>query len=74
VKIKPAVPAPPAHIPKVIKWMGDSKDRMSRFPDDARRKGGKELFRIQQGIEPIDAAPMSEVGPGTYEIRISTGD
>ena len=25
-------------------------------------------------MDAADAAPMNEVGPGTYEIRISTGD
>lgn len=51
--------------------MGDAKEVMSAFPDEVKQAGGEELFRVQCGFHPNDAAPIGSVGKGTYEIRIS---
>lgn len=56
---------------KPVKWMGDAKEVMSRFPDDVKRAGGQELFRVQAGLAPHCATPIGTVGAGTYEIRLS---
>ncbi|PWF47753.1 type II toxin-antitoxin system RelE/ParE family toxin [Massilia glaciei] len=58
-------------VKKAVKWMGYTKDVMSAFPDEVKQVGGEELFRIQCGLDANDAAPMGDVGPGTYEIVIS---
>lgn len=59
---------------KPIDWIGASRDDISSFPDDARRKAGFELRKIQQGEEPTDFKPMPSVGRGVWEIRIRTED
>lgn len=51
--------------------MGDALDAMSGFPAEAKQAGGEELYRVQRGLDAIDAAPMPDVGSGVYEIRIS---
>ncbi len=43
---------------------------LSRFPPAARRKGGYQLFQVQEGDDPDDWKPMSDVGPGVREIRV----
>jgi phage-related protein len=55
---------------KAIIWMGDSKDGLVGFPDDARREAGYQLDRVQRAEEPSDWKPMSSIGPGVSEIRI----
>jgi phage-related protein len=39
---------------KPIDWIGTSRDDICSFPDDAKRKAGFELRKIQQGEEPTD--------------------
>jgi len=53
-----------------IVWVGDSKDDVRSFPDDARRNAGFQLSNVQHGKEPNDWKPMSSIGPGVREIRI----
>ncbi len=55
---------------KELKWVGTTKKRLKKFPDLARREAGEQLWRVQTGRDPLDWKPMSEVGPGTKEIRI----
>jgi phage-related protein len=59
---------------KPIDWIGTSRDDICSFPDEAKRKVGFELRKIQQGEEPTDFKPMSIVGKGVQEIRIRTDD
>jgi phage-related protein len=47
---------------------------LRKFPAAARRLGGFQLRRVQQGLDPNDWKPMSSVGPGVREIRIRVGD
>lgn len=60
---------------KPVRWLGDSRERISEFPDDPRRDAGYQLERIQAGMEPVDRKPMPSVGLGVSEIRVhdSTG-
>ena len=58
---------------KPVIWLGDSRETIKGFPDDARRIAGFQLRRVQLGLEPIDWKPMSSVGLGVEEIRIRTG-
>jgi phage-related protein len=53
-----------------IKFRGSSLTDLRRFPEEARRQAGQQLFRIQQGEEPRDWKPMETVGAGVREIRI----
>src|SRR5713101_7470924 len=59
---------------KPIAWIGSSQIDLRQFPREARRKAGFELRAVQRGQDPSDFKPMPGFGPGTYEIRIQTGD
>jgi phage-related protein len=58
---------------KPLIWLGDSRETIKAFPDDARKIAGFQLWRVQRGLEPNDWKPMPSVGPGVQEIRIHTG-
>src|SRR5256885_1013103 len=57
---------------KSIRWMGSSLEDLRRFPEDARRRAGQELRRVQSGSTPLDFKPMPTIGIGVAEIRIHT--
>ena len=57
---------------KPIIWLGDSRQRIRAFPEDAREVAGFQLWRVQRGLEPNDWKPMPGVGLGVQEIRIHT--
>jgi phage-related protein len=50
--------------------LGDSRDRLRDFPEDARSQAGVGLFAVQTGRDPSDWKPMKTVGTGVREIRI----
>lgn len=60
-------PEPPL---RDIRWLGDSRKVTHRFPKGARLILGKELTRIQMGMQPRDGDWLSNVGRGVQEIRI----
>ncbi|POR56170.1 phage derived Gp49-like protein DUF891 [Paraburkholderia eburnea] len=43
---------------------------LKAFPETARREAGRQLRRVQHGLEPHDWKPMNPVAPGAREIRI----
>jgi phage-related protein len=55
---------------KPIQWLGDSRDRLRRFPQTARREIGYQLSLIQTGRSPSDWKPIPVVGSGVIEIRV----
>ncbi len=55
---------------KAIEWLGDSRDRLRRFPQAARREIGYQLSLIQAGCPAIDWKPIPLVGAGVIEIRV----
>jgi phage-related protein len=55
---------------KVLLFVGTSRDDLSRFPLDARRTAGFELWQVQSGLDPSDWKPVPSVGLGVREIRI----
>ena len=59
---------------KPLRWLGDSRRRISDFPEEARQRAGFELWEVQQGNEPSDWKPMPTVGPGVKEIRVHVGN
>lgn len=62
------------HGEKPLHWIGSSHRELCDFPDAARREAGYNLGRLQNGRMPVDWKPMETVGPGTYEIRVSTNE
>jgi phage-related protein len=57
---------------KPVTWMGSSKSDLRAFPADAEDEAGYQLYRIQQGLEPLDWKPLSTVGSGVREVRVHT--
>jgi phage-related protein len=55
---------------KPIQWLGDSRDRLRRFPQAARREIGYQLSLIQAGRSATDWKPIPLVGNGAIEIRV----
>lgn len=53
----------------LIAWEGDSKEVISSFPEDVRQNLGFQLRLLQQGQQPTDYRPMSNIGPGVFELR-----
>ncbi|MGE0008295.1 MAG: type II toxin-antitoxin system RelE/ParE family toxin [Parvibaculaceae bacterium] len=54
-----------------IDWLGTSYEDLKDFPTDAMGEAGYQLDKIQRDIEPDDWKPMTTVGPGVREIRIT---
>ncbi|MEP7244087.1 MAG: type II toxin-antitoxin system RelE/ParE family toxin [Gammaproteobacteria bacterium] len=54
-----------------IRWQGDSRDAAHRFPKGARVKLGKELTRIQMGLQPRNGKWLSGIGRGVQEVRVA---
>ncbi len=48
-----------------------SLDDLRAFPEEARRDAGRQLDRVQRGKEPFDSKPMTSIGSGVREIRIT---
>lgn len=55
---------------KPIVWIGPSNKAVRRFPIQARKEAGYQLYRLQQGLDPTDFKPMQSIGSGTFEIRL----
>ena len=53
-------------------WLGSARRDIRTFPADARRRGGFQLRKVQQALDPDDWKPMTSVGRGVREIRIQT--
>lgn len=58
---------------KRLLWSGSSKSDLKRFPAEARRVAGYELWLVQQGRVPDDWKPLPSLGIGAKEIRVHTG-
>lgn len=54
----------------IERWLGTAQGAVRRFPPDARRNVGYQLWRVQAGQDPSDWKPMAAVGPGVLEIRV----
>lgn len=55
---------------KPIRFLGDSLERLGKFPEEARQRAGYQLWRVQQGEKPDDFKSMPAMGRGVEEIRI----
>ncbi len=55
---------------RLIRWMGNSKKNLQKFPDEAQKIIGDELQIMQFGRMPKDVKPFKGVGAGVFEIAI----
>ena len=55
---------------KPVTWMGDSRQSVKEFTPAARQRAGRQLARVQDGLEPEDWKPMPSIGIGVREIRV----
>jgi phage-related protein len=58
---------------QTVIFMGSSLDDIRAFPEATRRAMGRQILRLQHGLDPEDWKPMKTVGPGVREIRIHVG-
>ena len=59
---------------KPVEFRGRSLDELRAFPQSIRRACGLEIDRLERGLEPLDWKPLSTIGPGVCEIRVSDLD
>ena len=59
-----------AHVvPKAVRWMGASKEDLSAFPDDVKRRVGRALWDAQIGLKAPFAKPLKGFGgAGVLEV------
>jgi len=55
---------------KPVRFIGDSLACLREFPVGARQDAGRQLDRVQRGLQPNDFKPMPSIGRGVEEIRI----
>lgn len=55
---------------KDVKFVGSSLDDLRAIPKSPRQDMGRQINRVQQGLDPLDWKPVKSVGPGVREIRI----
>ena len=55
---------------KPVKWIGDSRQAVKKFTTVVRQRIGRQLARVQDGLEPEDWKPMPSIGIGVKEIRV----
>ncbi|HYH17138.1 MAG TPA: type II toxin-antitoxin system RelE/ParE family toxin [Azospirillum sp.] len=60
--------------PRKLRWMGDSKDVLSGFPQDVKDAFGVALFEVELGGTPDIAKPWKGFGPGVWELRDTDED
>jgi phage-related protein len=55
--------------PKPVRWVGSSKEDLSAFPDDVKRRMGFALFEAQMGRKASYAKPLRGYGgAGVLEV------
>ena len=53
-----------------IVFLGTARADIRAFPGLASNKVGRQLRRVQRGLDPLDWKPMPSIGKGVREIRI----
>ena len=56
---------------KTVQFLGDALKKLKSFPENVRIDAGRELRRLQEGLDPRDWKPMPDIGRGVREIRIA---
>ena len=59
---------------KEIKFLGNSLENIQLFSDAAKKRTGYELHKIQHGLKPDNWKPITSVGSGVKEIKVSASD
>lgn len=54
---------------KRVAWIGTAKRDLLATAREVRQAVGRELARVQHGLDPVDWKPMPAVGSGTREVR-----
>jgi phage-related protein len=54
---------------KRVSWIETSLEDLRRFPELAQDRLGRQLHRVQLGLEPFDYKSMPIIGAGVYELR-----
>jgi phage-related protein len=55
---------------RLIIFLGTTRADIRTFPDSASNKVGRQLRRVQRGLDPLDWKPMPSIGKGVREIRV----
>jgi phage-related protein len=56
-------------VPKPVRWVGTSKDDLSAFPDEVKRRVGRALWDAQIGLKAPFAKPLRGFGgAGVLEV------
>lgn len=55
---------------KPVQFLGNSLKCLREFPSDARQDAGRQIDRVQRGLQPDDFKPMPSIGKGVEEIRV----
>ena len=55
---------------KPITFLGDSLKIIRTFPEVAKSRVGRELRRLELGMQPVDFKPMPSIGRGVEEVRV----
>ena len=55
---------------KAVKFVGAALDDLRAFPKAPKQDLGRQLERVQRGLDPLDWKPVPPVGRGGREIRI----
>ena len=59
---------------KGVQFVDSSLDDLRAFPKAPRHDMGRQIERVQRGLDPQDWKPMTQVGSGVREIRIRDED
>ena len=55
---------------KPVEFLGNSLKCLREFPSDVMRDSGRQLDRVQRGLQPADFKPVPTIGKGVEELRI----
>ena len=55
---------------KPLEFCGNALADLRKFPAQVRQEAGRQLLRVQFGLDPDDWKPMNPVGRGAREIRL----
>ncbi len=58
---------------KLVRFEGDSLKVIRSFPENARRRMGYEIDRVQNELDPLNWKPFPQIGSGVKEIRVQVG-
>jgi len=55
--------------PRLVVWIGGSKDDISALPASVKASFGHRLRQVQEGRTPLDTKPLPQFGTGVLELR-----